>query len=99
MGGGSVPEGTRFMGWWGNMGGPTQRGIVTYSLSPFAQRPLAGTLHAAIFNSARRIRQNIFYWGVPMAAYYGIYTWANSYNEFLNSKAGHLAEAQHEIRG
>ncbi|CAG8471249.1 5669_t:CDS:2 [Ambispora gerdemannii] len=30
--------------WWGFLGGPVQRGIVTYSLSPYEQRAFAGAL-------------------------------------------------------
>lgn len=80
--------GKKYMGWWGHMGGPIQKGIITYSLSPRAQYPLAGMLHNAVFNTARRCRQQILYFGVPLAIGYGIYVWANKRNKYLYSKEG-----------
>ncbi|KAG5519264.1 hypothetical protein PMAC_001889 [Pneumocystis sp. 'macacae'] len=80
--------GKKYMGWWGNMGGPVQKGIITYSLSPRAQNPLAGALHSAIFNTYRRCSQQILYFGVPLIVGYTIYVWAIKRNEFLYSKAG-----------
>lgn len=76
------------MGWWGNMGGPKQRGITIYSVSPFAQKPLAGTMHAAVFNTARRVRSQLFYIGLPVTVGYAIYAWARQKNEWYNSKEG-----------
>jgi len=67
---------TRYMGWWGSLGSPTQKGIITYSLSANRQNPLAGTLHAAIFNTFRRTRQQIFFWGPPMLIAYSAMNWA-----------------------
>ncbi|KTW27802.1 hypothetical protein T552_02241 [Pneumocystis carinii B80] len=85
MGGGL---GKKYMGWWGCMGGPTQKGIITYSLSPRAQHPFAGALRSAIFNTSRRCSQQILYFGIPLTVGYFIYTWANERNEYLYSKAG-----------
>jgi len=82
------------MGWWGNLGGPKQRGIVSYSLSPLQQRVFAGALHQAIFNTSRRITSQIPYVGTALLAGYSIYTWAKARHEFLLSKAGH-AEGEH----
>ncbi|CCJ30277.1 unnamed protein product [Pneumocystis jirovecii] len=76
------------VGWWGNMGGPVQKGIITYSLSPRSQHPLAGMLHSAVFNTYRRCCQQILYFGVPLMAGYSIYVWAVRRNEYLYSKAG-----------
>ncbi|KTW32522.1 ubiquinol--cytochrome-c reductase subunit 8 [Pneumocystis jirovecii RU7] len=80
--------GKKYMGWWGNMGGPVQKGIITYSLSPRSQHPLAGMLHSAVFNTYRRCCQQILYFGVPLMAGYSIYVWAVRRNEYLYSKAG-----------
>ena len=57
-------------------GTPKQRGIVYYGLSANAQRPLAGTLHAAFFNVARRVGGQILYVLPPMVIAYGAMQWA-----------------------
>ncbi|KAK9479629.1 cytochrome b-c1 complex subunit 8 [Lipomyces japonicus] len=77
-----------YIGWWGDLGGPKQRGIVTYSLSPYAQKPFAGALHAAFFNTARRVSSQAFYVIVPAAIFGYIITSAKERNEYLYSKAG-----------
>ncbi|CAG8667961.1 23423_t:CDS:1, partial [Racocetra persica] len=51
--------------WWGNLGGPVQRHIVTYSISPYKQRAFAGALSRGVFNTYRRIASQAFYMGVP----------------------------------
>lgn len=63
------------MGWWGHLGAPKQRGIVTYVLSPYEQRAFAGALHQAIFNTFRRVTGQAFYIAVPLGAAYGLYSW------------------------
>ena len=45
--------GVRYIGEWGSLG-PKVKGIVTYSLSPFEQKPLTGILSKGIFNVYRR---------------------------------------------
>ncbi|CAO3660119.1 unnamed protein product [Umbelopsis ramanniana] len=84
-----------YMGWWGSMGGPKQKGITTYSLSPFEQKPFAGVSRAMIFNTSRRVSAQIPYIGVAFGIGYGIYTWANARHEYLLSKAGHAEAAGH----
>lgn len=85
-----------FYGNWGAFGGPKWKGIASYGLSLNQQRPLAGAFHNAIFNTWRRFYSQVWYWAPPMAlAYYAI-TWANSRNEYLNSKAGRLEYADSE---
>ncbi|KAI9318501.1 UcrQ family protein [Dichotomocladium elegans] len=86
-------KGKTYMGWWGHMGGPTQRGVVTYSLSAFEQKPFAGALHNAIFNTARRVASQIPYVGAAFGIGYLIYTTAKTKHAYLTSKAGH-AEAE-----
>lgn len=56
------------MGWWGDMGGPTQRGIIQYSVSPFQQNAMKGALHQYVFYGFKRIMQQAPYFVVPFAA-------------------------------
>ncbi|KAF2838091.1 hypothetical protein M501DRAFT_1004926 [Patellaria atrata CBS 101060] len=91
-GGGKVPG--VYMGWWGNLGSPPQKGVTTYGLAQNRQRPLAGTLHAAFFNVGRRTAGQILYWAPPMVAAYAIMSWAIERNDYLNSKAGHQEFAE-----
>ncbi|KAG1249576.1 hypothetical protein G6F68_013248 [Rhizopus microsporus] len=84
-----------YMGWWGAMGGPTQRGVTTYILSPFGQKPFAGAAHADVFNTARRVASQVPYVGVAFGLGYYIYTSAKSRHAYLLSKAGHAAEGDH----
>ncbi|KAI9479550.1 UcrQ family protein [Zychaea mexicana] len=87
--------GKTYMGWWGNMGSPTQRGVVTYLLSPFEQKPFAGALHNAIFNTARRTASQVPYVGVAFGIGYFIYSSANAKHAYLTSKAGHAEAEDH----
>ncbi|KAG2210077.1 hypothetical protein INT46_001907 [Mucor plumbeus] len=85
-------KGKSYMGWWGHMGSPTQRGVVTYILSPFEQKAFAGAAHNAVFNTARRVTSQVPYVGVAFGIGYFIYTSAVSRHAYLSSKAGHAAE-------
>ncbi|KAG0266806.1 hypothetical protein BG011_000858 [Mortierella polycephala] len=67
--------GGKWMGWWGHLGAPKQRGIAVYSLSPFEQRAFAGAFHQAVFNTFRRVSGQVFYIAIPFGAAYGIYSW------------------------
>ncbi len=58
------------------LGSPPQKGIVTYALSGNRQRPLAGALNAAIFNTYRRTKAQILYWAPPMIIAYLAMDWA-----------------------
>lgn len=53
-----------------------QKGITTYALSANRQRPLAGTMHAAIFNTFRRFRQSVLYVVPPFVVGYMLMDWA-----------------------
>ncbi|KAL9108492.1 MAG: hypothetical protein Q9227_006707 [Pyrenula ochraceoflavens] len=98
--GGLDPKHGKYMGPWGDFGhiqlnsrgGRPQKGITSYSLSPNRQNPLAGTLHAAIFNVYRRTKNQIWYWLPPMVGAYLIMDWAEKRNQYLNSKAGRMEE-------
>jgi len=50
--------------------------VTSYSLSANRQKPLAGTLHAAIFNVGRRTRDQILFWLTPMVVAYLAMQWA-----------------------
>jgi len=85
-------------------GSPTQKYITTYAMSPNRQRPFAGAMRAAVFNTARRVRGQILYIVPPMLIMYGILDWSVkryihrkwlratvadcNRNHYLNSKAG-----------
>lgn len=58
------------------LGSQTQKGIITYAISANRQRPLAGTAHAAVFNSWRRFRAQALYVLPPLAIAYLTMSWA-----------------------
>ncbi|KAL2052286.1 hypothetical protein ABVK25_007445 [Lepraria finkii] len=96
MGGGSEPLDTKhghYLGGWGNLGSQTQKGITTYSISANRQRPLAGTLNAAVFNTWRRFRAQALYVIPPFAIAYVAMNWAVEKNEYYNSKPGRIVDA------
>ncbi|KAK5944271.1 ubiquinol--cytochrome-c reductase subunit 8 [Knufia obscura] len=70
------PKNGIFLGGWGDLGSMKQKGLTSYALSPNRQRPLAGTLNAAIFNVARRTRHQILYWLPPLLIAYTMMQWA-----------------------
>ncbi|KAI9748137.1 MAG: hypothetical protein M1815_003586 [Lichina confinis] len=86
----------QYLGGWGDLGSPQQKGIVTYSLSSNRQRPLAGILNAAVFNTWRRFRGQVLYFAPPLVLAYLVMDWATQRNEYLNSKPGRLASADKE---
>lgn len=57
-------------------GSQTQKGIVHYGLSANRQRPLAGTLNAAIFNTWRRFSHQVLFIAPPMVIAYYTMQWA-----------------------
>jgi ubiquinol-cytochrome c reductase subunit 8 len=59
-----------------NPGSRPQKGIVTYAISANRQRPLAGALHAAIFNTARRTKDQLLYWLPTTLIGYVVLKWA-----------------------
>ncbi|KAK9332975.1 cytochrome b-c1 complex subunit 8 [Lipomyces starkeyi] len=77
-----------YMGWWGDMGGPKQRGIITYSVSPYAQKPFAGAFNNAIFNTFRRVSSQAFYVVLPAGLLVYVINSAKQRNAYLYSKAG-----------
>jgi len=87
-----MPSGKAYIGWWGDMGGPRQKGIYQYVQSHHKQRAFAGAMKGYLFNGYRRLAAQAPYWAIPFAAAYGTYVWANHTAEFLESKAGHHHE-------
>ncbi|XAO23193.1 hypothetical protein I312_101971 [Cryptococcus bacillisporus CA1280] len=85
-----MPGPKNYIGWWGDMGGPRQKGIKTYGLSPYRQRPLAGMLRAYIFNGSKRTMHQLPYVAPPLIFFYGIYYWAKNKYAYYNSKQGHF---------
>lgn len=63
------------------IGSQPQKGITTYSLSPNRQRPFAGAMRAAVFNTSRRFYGQVFYWAPPMIGMYFLLDWANHRSE------------------
>jgi ubiquinol-cytochrome c reductase subunit 8 len=59
-----------------SLGSQTQRGVVTYGLSPNRQGALKGTLHAAIFNTWRRFSAQVLYFAPPLIVAYAAMNWA-----------------------
>ncbi|KAM5434289.1 Cytochrome b-c1 complex subunit 8, mitochondrial [Microsporum ferrugineum] len=97
MGGHLDPKHGVFLGGWGNLGVATpMKGITTYSLSQNRQRPTAGMLYNAFFNTYRRSKAQILYVLPPFIAAYALMDWATKKNEYLMSKPGRLATAGDE---
>ncbi|KAI7280396.1 hypothetical protein KC345_g4782 [Hortaea werneckii] len=94
-GGGEKKPG-QYLGPWGAFGSLPQKGIVTYGLAQNRQNPLAGTFNAAVFNTFRRTRHQILYWGLPLLIAYETMQWAIERNEYLNSKQGRAEFADEE---
>ncbi|CAD6503135.1 BgTH12-02804 [Blumeria graminis f. sp. triticale] len=96
--GGDVEVGKhgKYIGNWGNFGLQKQKGVASYALSANRQRPFAGALHAAIFNTWRRFSGQVLYVAPPLIAAYCTMQWAIERNEYLNSKEGRKEFAQEE---
>ncbi|CEP64441.1 ubiquinol--cytochrome-c reductase subunit 8 LALA0_S11e04170g [Lachancea lanzarotensis] len=85
MGGASAKT---YMGWWGSIGSPKQKGVTSYSVSPYAQKPLNGIYYNAVFNTFRRVRSQFLYIAIPAAMYWTWWVNCRDYNEYLYTKAG-----------
>ncbi|GAA5912518.1 ubiquinol--cytochrome-c reductase subunit 8 [Sporobolomyces salmoneus] len=83
-----MPTGHKYMGWWGDMGGPKQKGIATYTLSPFRQDPMRGAYKHWAVNGAKRLGQQAVYFAVPFGLGYALIQWAIKDNHLRNSKHG-----------
>ncbi|KAL8276615.1 hypothetical protein RQP46_010964 [Phenoliferia psychrophenolica] len=85
-----MPTGSKYMGWWGDMGGPKQKGITSYVVSPMRQAPMRGAFSHWIINGYKRTLQQAPYFVVPIGLGYGLLKWAIADNHLRNSKAGHI---------
>ncbi|KAL3424260.1 ubiquinol-cytochrome c reductase complex ubiquinone-binding protein [Phlyctema vagabunda] len=72
---------------WGHNKIPKQKGIAEYRLSSNRQRPLAGAMHNAVFNTARRCRGQFLYVVPPFLVAYLTMTWAEEKYGTLTRKA------------
>ncbi|VEU23531.1 DEKNAAC104698 [Brettanomyces naardenensis] len=77
-----------YMGWWGHIGSPKQKYITQYTVSPYAQAPLKGSLDRAVFNTFRRAKAQVFYLAVPALIVWEIWVHARDYNAYLYTKEG-----------
>lgn len=77
-----------YMGWWGHIGSPTQKYVTTYTVSPYATRPLKGALYNSVFNVFRRVKNQALFIIIPGTIFWNIWTSARDYNEYLYTKAG-----------
>ncbi|ODV88717.1 hypothetical protein CANCADRAFT_127883 [Tortispora caseinolytica NRRL Y-17796] len=77
-----------YIGHWGDMSAFPIRGVTTYSVSGYAQRPFAGALHSAIFNTFRRVSAKFLLVTVPVGVYLYTFYKAHKFNDFLYTKAG-----------
>jgi len=91
----TMPTGKAWMGWWGDMGGPRQKGIISYSLAPNQQRAFKGVLSGYLFNGYRRLAVQAPYFVLPIGVAYGVYVWANKRDAYNTSKAAHVAGHGH----
>lgn len=57
-------------------GSPTQKNIVTYTMSPNRLNPTSTVLHDAVFNTFRRSRNQVLYWVPPLLIAYLLMDWA-----------------------
>jgi len=91
-----MPGGRVYNLWWGTKEGAVkQKGVVTYTVSPFRQRAVKGLFKGYLFNGYRRLSAQFGYWVVPVVIGYSTYAWAKKHDAWQNSKAGHIAGAHH----
>jgi len=81
--------------WWGDSTGIRQRGIVQYTISPWQTKAAPHWVRSYLFNGYRRLSGEFLFFGIPFAIGYATYSWAKSYDEYQNSKAGHIAAGVH----
>ncbi|WVQ70818.1 hypothetical protein IAR50_000340 [Cryptococcus sp. DSM 104548] len=91
-----MPGPKTYIGWWGDMGSAKQKGIKTYGLSPYRQKPMHGMMRSLIFNGSKRTMQQLPYIAPPLMFFYGVYYWAKHKYEYFNSKQGHFDHLVHE---
>ncbi|WPK23731.1 hypothetical protein PUMCH_000976 [Australozyma saopauloensis] len=82
------PHAKAYMGWWGNIGSPKQKNVATYTVSPYATKPLKNNLYNAVFNTFRRTKNQALFIIIPAVVVWNVWVVARDYNEFLYTKAG-----------
>ncbi|PVF99590.1 putative ubiquinol-cytochrome c reductase complex 11 kDa protein [Serendipita vermifera] len=82
------------IGWWGAMGSPTQKGITSYTVSPYRQKAMHGAFSGYTYHGIRRLAQNAPYFVPPFAVGYFVYTWAKAKDHYNNSKAAHVKQME-----
>ncbi|RKP15067.1 putative cytochrome b-c1 complex subunit 8 [Piptocephalis cylindrospora] len=78
--------GGKWFGPPGHSGSLTQRGVVTYQLSPYQQRPLAGAMKKGIFNVFRRTSQQLPYVIPAFVLFYVTYSYGNGEHAYMATK-------------
>lgn len=79
-----------YMGWWGHIGSPPQKYVTTYTVSPYATKPLKGALYNSVFNTFRRVKNQALFVIIPGVIVWNIWAVNRDYNEYLYTKAGRL---------
>ncbi|EAU83901.1 hypothetical protein CC1G_10306 [Coprinopsis cinerea okayama7 len=83
--------------WWGDKTGTLrQKGITTYTISPYQTKTAPHWARNYLFNFYRRIGGELLFFGIPFALGYATYAWAKKHDAYMNSKAGHIAHGSHE---
>lgn len=77
-----------YMGWWGSMGGPKQKYINQYFVTPYATRPMKDAAYNAVFNTFRRTKNQALFVIIPGVIVWNVWARARDYNEYLYTKAG-----------
>ncbi|RXW16763.1 hypothetical protein EST38_g9094 [Candolleomyces aberdarensis] len=80
--------------WWGDKTGVPQKGLITYTLSPYQSKAMPKWFSSYLFNGVRRLSGEFLFFAIPFAVGYGTYSWAKGYDAYLNSKEGHIAHAE-----
>ncbi|XP_019361890.1 PREDICTED: cytochrome b-c1 complex subunit 8 [Gavialis gangeticus] len=62
------------------------RHVITYTLSPFEQRPFANYFRVGLLNTWRRFRGSVFRVAPRFVAAYAVYSWGTEENERLKRK-------------
>ncbi|KAJ2881386.1 ubiquinol--cytochrome-c reductase subunit 8 [Coemansia aciculifera] len=88
--------GLGYSGWWGRMGGPKHRGIITYQLSPYEMKTNAHLISKGTHNFFRRTSSQLGYILPGIFLFWAVTHFGKKRHEWLNSKAGHAAQHEHE---
>ncbi|KAI9226716.1 MAG: cytochrome b-c1 complex subunit 8 [Piptocephalis tieghemiana] len=78
--------GGKWFGPPGNSGSLPQRGVVTYQLSGYQQKPLAGALKKGIFNVFRRTSQQLPYVVPAFILFYVTYSLGDANHAYRTTK-------------